>query len=76
MSAAVQHGHCLRGAVTVSACAADQMSACFREMCARLTRIVCAVRKPDGWDFAGMLHRVSREDYETSNPFVREGEMP
>lgn len=43
---------------------------------ARLTRIVYADRKPDGWDFAGTLHRVSREDYEKSNPFVREGEMP
>ena len=43
---------------------------------ARLTRIVYADRAPDGWDFAGEPQRVSRAEYEKSNPFVREGEMP
>lgn len=142
MSAALQHGRCLCGAVTVSARLADEISACFCELCtrwsgsammcidapadsvtvrgpvktyrsssfserawcdrcgsalwlrddgkdyefvpglfanaggARLTRIVYADRAPDGWDFAGAPQRVSRAEYEKSNPFVREGEMP
>ena len=41
---------------------------------ARLTHVVYADRAPDGWNYAGDLKRVSAQDYETSNPFVPEGE--
>ena len=140
MTATLQKGRCLCGAVTVSARLADEISACFCTMCARwsgsammgiqapadsvtvtgpvktyrsssfaerawcdrcgsalwlrdigkdyefmpglfknaggarLTRIVYADCAPEGWDYAGTPQRVSRDDYETSNPHVREGD--
>ena len=43
---------------------------------ARLTHVVYADRAPDGWNYAGDLKRVSAQDYETSNPFVPEGDTP
>lgn len=43
---------------------------------ARLVRIVYADRAPDGWDFAGTPERVSAADYETTHPFVPEGDTP
>jgi len=41
---------------------------------ARLTRIVYADRAPEGWQYAGDVQRVSREEYEKIHPFVSEGE--
>ncbi|WP_238372265.1 GFA family protein [Heliomarina baculiformis] len=42
----------------------------------RLTRIVYADRKPDGWDIADGPTRVTAAEYEEKHPFIPEGEMP
>ena len=43
---------------------------------ARLTRIVFADLRPEGWDYAGEQNRVSRADYIAEKPWVPPEEAP